>query len=191
MSQFNVFGDETNGYGVERSGGIAYDADPNTTQKEAQRLANFHNKRPDATYADYLRYKKSSTRNKKRGAIMTPNIKPTIIPASRFLSDTIAAMIAAGQYCQATLPGGAVMRYKPNTCWAIYRQGERPDQHADAKRFKAWGNELSVFRAAIAKAGQNLADSWVQLVPHQGWYGAKLTIMPTVESLFALAGVQS
>lgn len=63
---------------------------------------------------------------------MTPDIKPTIIPASRFLSDTIAAMIAAGQYCQATLPGGAVMRYKPDSYWAIYRQGERP-QSVDAK----------------------------------------------------------
>lgn len=118
--------------------------------------------------------------------------KPIIIPALRFLSDTIAAMIATEQYCQATLPCGAVMRYKPDSYWAIYRQGERPDQHADAKRFKAWANELSVFRAAIAKTGgQNLSDSWVQLVPHQGWYGAKLTIMPTAESLFAIAGVQS
>lgn len=122
---------------------------------------------------------------------MTPDIKPTIIPASRFLSDTIAAMIAAEQYCQAALPGGAAMRYKPDAYWAIYRQGERP-KSVDAKRFKAWANELSVFRATIAKTGgQNLADSWVQLVPHQNWYGAKLTIMPTVESLFALAEVQS
>lgn len=114
---------------------------------------------------------------------MTPNIKPTIIPASRFLSDTIAAMIAAGTYCQTTLPGGAVMRYKPNTCWAIYRQGERP-QSVDAKRFKAWANELSVFRATIAKTGgKNLADSWVQLVPHQGWYGASIVVLADQPSL--------
>ena len=49
--------------------------------------------------------------------------KPIIIPASRFLSDTIAAMLTANCYCQATLPGGAVMRYKPDAYWAIYRQG--------------------------------------------------------------------
>lgn len=120
---------------------------------------------------------------------MTPDIKPTIISASRFLSDTIAAMVKANCYCQCTLPGGAVMRYKPDVSWAIYRQGQRPDQDADAKRFKAWANELSVFRAAIAKTNQNLAAVWVQLVPHEGWYGAKLTIMPSVESLFAMTEV--
>lgn len=81
------------------------------------------------------------------------------------------------------------MRYKPDVSWAIYRQGQRPDQDADAKRFKAWANELSVFRAAIAKTNQNLAAVWVQLVPHEGWYGAKLTIMPSVESLFAMTEV--
>lgn len=115
---------------------------------------------------------------------MISDIKPVIIQPAKYLSETISAMIAAEQYCQTNLAGGAIMRYKPNTCWAIYRQGERPDRSVDARRFKAWANELGVFRAAIAKTGgQNLSDSWVQLVPHQGWYGASIAILADQPSL--------
>jgi len=124
---------------------------------------------------------------------MTPEPKPTSIQPSKYLSDTIAAMVKANCYCQVSLAGGAIMRYRPGISWAVYRQGERPDpnSHTD-RRFKAWANELSVFRSAISKTGgQNLAAVWVQLVPHEGWYGAKLTIMPSVESLFAMTEVQS
>ncbi len=122
---------------------------------------------------------------------MTPDIKPKIIQPAKYLSDTIDAMVATGTYCQCSLAGGAILRYTPNSAWAVYRQGERPDpnSHTD-RRFKAWANELSVFRSAISKTGgQNLAAVWVQLVPHEGWYGAKLTIMPSVESLFAMTEV--
>ena len=123
---------------------------------------------------------------------MTPDIKPTIIPASRFLSDTIAAMLTANCYCQCTLPGGAIMRYRPGISWAVYRQGERPDpnSHTD-RRFKAWQNELATFRTAINNAGGTLASAWGQLQPAQGWYGARISIMPSVESLFSLPEVQS
>lgn len=57
MSQFTVFGDEINGYGVAFGDGIVYEADLDTTRKEARRLASFHNKYPNASYEDYLRYK--------------------------------------------------------------------------------------------------------------------------------------
>ncbi len=124
------------------------------------------------------------------GDFTMPPEKPTIIQPAKYLRNTIAAMVKANCYCQCGLAGGAILRYKPGISWAVYRQGQRPDpnSHTD-RRFKAWANELSVFRTAIAKTNQNLAAGWVQLVPHEGWYGAKLTIMPSVESLFAMTEV--
>lgn len=123
---------------------------------------------------------------------MTPDIKPTIIPASRFLSDTIAAMVKANCYCQCTLPAGAVMRYKPDVSWAIYRQGGHFSSTPPAdKRFLSWTNELSVFRRAILETSKhNLAESWVQFIPHKGWYGALLNIVPAAESLFEIPEVK-
>lgn len=124
---------------------------------------------------------------------MTPDIKPKIIQPAKYLSDTIAAMVATGTYCQCSLAGGAILRYKPSISWAIYRKGGHFSSTTPAdKRFLSWTNELSVFRRAIAEtSGHNLAEAWRQLIPHEGWYGALLNIVPTAESLFAMAEVQS
>jgi len=121
---------------------------------------------------------------------MTPE-KPAIIQPAKYLSGTIAAMVATGTYCQCSLAGGAILRYTPNGAWAVYRQGERPDPNSlTDKRFRAWQIELATFRGVITvKTGQPVATAWVQLQPAQGWYGAKLAILPTVESLFAMTEV--
>lgn len=119
-------------------------------------------------------------------------IPPAILRPAQWLSQTITMMLTHNAYCQVSLAGGAIMRYRPGISWAVYRQGERPDpnSHTD-RRFKAWQNELATFRTAINAAGCTLASAWVQLQPAQGWYGARITIMPSVESLFAMTEVQS
>ena len=125
------------------------------------------------------------------GDFTMPPEKPAIIQPAKYLSDTIAAMVATGTYCQCSLAGGAILRYKPSISWAIYRKGGHFSSTTPAdKRFLAWTNELSIFRRAIAEtSGHNLAEAWRQLIPHEGWYGASLNIVPTAESLFAMAEV--
>lgn len=122
---------------------------------------------------------------------MTPDPKPTSIQPAKYLSDTIAAMVKANCYCQSKLPGGAVMRYKPDVSWAIYRQGGHFSSTTPMDmRFLSWTNELNTFRRAIAESSRhNLAESWIQFTPHKDWYGALLNIVPTAKSLFEMPEV--
>jgi len=112
---------------------------------------------------------------------MTPE-KPTIIYPSRFLSDTIAAMVATGTYCRCDLSSGATIKYRPGASWVIARKGNAPAPSTTA--FRRWENELGVFRKTFASAGSNLGAHWVQLQPVGGWYAAQIRILPSPESLF-------
>jgi len=112
---------------------------------------------------------------------MTPE-KPTIIYPSRFLSDTIAAMVATGTYCRCDLSSGATIKYRPGASWVIARKGNAPAPSTTA--FRRWENELGTFRKTFASAGSNLGAHWVQLQPVGGWYAAQIRILPNPESLF-------
>jgi len=116
---------------------------------------------------------------------MTPE-KPTIIYPSRFLSDTIAAMVATGVYCRCDLSSGATIKYRPGASWVIARKGNAPAP--DTTAFRRWENELGVFRKTFASAGSNLGH-WVQLQPVDGWYATQICILPTNKSLFETSEV--
>lgn len=48
-------------------------------------------------------------------------IPPAILRPAQYLSQTITMMLTHNAYCQVSLAGGAIMRYRPGISWAVYR----------------------------------------------------------------------